>query len=307
MALLAPSAARARARVAGLDYVVPPDCPAWSELAATVARRTGGRWRVQLGAGEPHFTVEIADDPAGKIGFLRRSSGGASTTARELTAAACADLVQALALTAALSLDEERDDPALGRPARVLPPPPDDSAPTAARALFLGLDASLGAILPPGPMSGAGLLVEWAERPRTDRPRAPALRAPDVALGVQHARNDLLGRSLDARFTLTTAALAVCPLSWVWLRACATAELGMLAAEGVRVAQPAVDRSLWAAAGAALRAGGEIGGRVRLEGHAGVRLPLRRTEFVFDVPREAVATVPGVVVDGGLAIGWAMP
>src|SRR6476661_354325 len=130
-------------------------------MALLMAPAARARERV---AREPHCSVEIADDPAGKIGFLRRSSGGASTTARELTAAACADLVQALALTAALSLDEERDDPTLSRPARVSPQPPGDGGPSAARALFLGLDTSLAAILPPGPMSGAGLFIEWAER-----------------------------------------------------------------------------------------------------------------------------------------------
>src|SRR6185369_14947033 len=216
IAALAPPPAAARDRVAGLDYVVPPDCPPWTQLAATVARRTAGRWRVRLGPGEPHLSVEISDDPAGKIGFLRRSSGGASTTARELTAATCDDLVQALALTAALSLGEDDHQAAgAGEPgepqvAREVARPP--SPASSDRVLVVGIGTSFAVMFSPTPMSGAGLFIQ--SRRRRTGPPVPTLRAPDVTFTVAHLRNDLFGQDADARFALTTAALAVCPLAW---------------------------------------------------------------------------------------------
>src|SRR5438477_1902053 len=102
-----PGAARAADRTVGIDYQAPADCPPADEFVALLAARTEGTWRVRQGAGELRFAVQIRQLPAGTVGRLQRSSVGRVSEAREVTGADCREVVRALALTTALSLDTE--------------------------------------------------------------------------------------------------------------------------------------------------------------------------------------------------------
>jgi hypothetical protein len=153
-------------------------------------------------------------------------------------------------------------------------------------------------------MAGGALFVQ-SNAPAT--PGGPIAGAPDVGLGLAVARSDLLAQADAARFTLATAAVGVCPIRWWALRACGTFEAGWLAAEGVNVARPSSERSFWAAAGAVVRAQARPWRRLVAEARVGVRAPLRRTDFVLDLPSRPAGSVPALVVDGGLALGFPLP
>jgi len=287
----APVAARGEARWRPFDYAAPPGCPGAAAFAAAVARRTAGAWELRDDPGEPRLSVTIVEDGDGTVGILRRT-GRDAPAARELRATDCRDLVEGLALTTALSLEQEATLPSA------------TAAPRAAPRLALGAALSLATLLPPGPMAAAALFIERGDPDPASR---PILRSPDLALTVTHARNDVFGGAGQARFSLTTASLAACPLGWRALDACATAEIGMLDGQGLAIARPQSSRTLWLAGGLALRARQRIGRSLFLEAHAGLRAPLHRTEFVFEMPEMTVARVPALVADGGLALGALLP
>jgi hypothetical protein len=333
---LAPFMARAE-RSMGLDYVAPPDCPRSTEFAAAVAALTGGAWRLHEGAAEEGLIVRISGDGGGKVGVLGRAGDRAATAPREMRAADCGDLVRALALTAALSLDGERPtttpspltakqpvtepvgSPAATSsprmpPAAVLPPGPapltasspraPPASPAIPRRLAIGVGVSAADLLPPFLMTGATLFAESSD---SSWPRDSFIHRPELSVAISHARNDVLGSEPRARFSLTAAHLAACPFGWVVLRICGTAEAGLLYGRGADVFLPRSDRSLWMAAGGSLKATWTVGRKVLLEAYVSARVPLRRTEFTFEMPPALVASVPALVADGGLAIGAFVP
>jgi hypothetical protein len=158
-------------------------------------------------------------------------------------------------------------------------------------------------------MPEGSLFVERGRQP--GRPGL-TLHAPDVRLAVSHARNDLFGGPERARFTLSSAALALCPTGvglgqTAALRLCAAAEAGVLSGAGVSVAVPRTDRFLLAAAGANIGLRWAPTRRVTLEAQAGVTAPLRRTTFVFEMPRVEVARLPALVASGGITAGVTIP
>jgi hypothetical protein len=284
---LLPAAASAGDPAVGVSYRSPRDCPDAVEFIALLTTRTGGSWRFQQGAGDPQLVVEIRDAEAGKLGRLRRRIGGQVSEAREIRAADCRDVVQALALSAALSLG----------PAGI------GSAGEARPWIWTaGVGAAALALLPPGPMLRASAHVETSAAGRGD-----GFHAPDLRLTLAHARNDLLTAGTAARFSLSALALRVCPLGWRALRVCLEGEAGLLAASGRAVDRPRSVLTGWTAAGVVASARWEVGRWLIAESFAGLQVPLRRADFVFEMPRRPVATIPAAVVLGGVSFARTIP
>ena len=130
---LAVSLARASAEALPLtSYEVDPSCPAQDVFAARVLARLGERGPgpegVQLG-------VEIVrgaspEQPGVFEGRLHAREEGEMASTREVQGASCAEVIEALALLAALSL-ETRNIASASEP--VEPPPPPDPPPPATR------------------------------------------------------------------------------------------------------------------------------------------------------------------------------
>jgi hypothetical protein len=300
---LVASSADAAAPVAAIEYVAPAECPSSADFLAQVAARTAGRWRVRATAGPGDYLVEIRDAGAGaeKTGRVRRGAGGAPS--REITAADCDDLVKALALSTALSLDQAAELPAppisVARAAKAVPPP---------ASWIVGGGVAETSLFEGQTMPAASLFVENGRRLW---PTGLGLRRPDVRVAISYARNDLAGGD-RARFALGSGGVTVCPAgaglgAAVSLRLCPGAEVGLLSGEGIAVAMPSSSRFLWAAAGAVARLRWAPGARVAVEAQAGLVAPLVRTTFVFEMPRLEVARIPAVVAAGGVAIGFTIP
>jgi hypothetical protein len=285
-----------------VQYTAPPDCPGADTFLALLEDRTAGAWHLQVASGDPDLVVEIRSGSGAKLGRVLRP-GRAAEGAREIAAVDCRDLVQALALTTALSLDE-REEISATAPAATAPPP----TVTVRSAWIAGAGVETTLLFPSQPMPDASVFLE---RGRRAWPVGPTFGRPDARLAIGYARNDLFTQD-RARFALATATVSICPASLGFtqttgVRLCAAGELGMLSGEGVTVGTPKTTRFLWGSAGGALRFRWAPGPRLTVEAQASVAAPLERTTFIFEMPRVEVARVPAVVAAGGLALGFAIP
>jgi hypothetical protein len=298
-----PFSASAAVPTAAIQYLAPPECPGAASFMALLEDRRAGAWKVSTGDGEPDLVVEIRDGAAGKIGRVRRPRRAVEGV-REIAAADCGELVQALALSTVLSLDERTNAaPAATAAATAVTPP------VSAPAVWIaggGLQSL--SLISSQPMPQVSVFLESGRRAW---PIGPALGRPDVRLALTHGRNDVLSGE-RAHFTLSSAELTICPVSigfttTAGLRLCAAGDLGWVSGEGVSVTTPQTNRFLWAAAGTVARLRWAPGRRVVVEAQMGVVAPFERTTFVFEMPRVEVARVPALVVSGGVMVGLAIP
>jgi len=286
--------------------LAPPECPGPFKFLSLVEERTAGRWQVRQSEGDSEFVVEIREGATGKVGRVRRADRPAEG-AREIAAADCGDLVQALALSTVLSLDEVAD--ARGGGAGTVVAAKGSIMPEAQHSSWMvGAGASNTFLLPSDAMPGVSVFIGNG---RGRAPRGIAIGRPDLRLALTHARNDLFGGD-RASFRLSDASLTVCPVGvgfgeTVGVGICGVAEAGMLTGEGVAIGTPRTSRFLWAAAGGVARLRWAPGHRMVVEAHAGAVAPIERTTFVFEMPRVEVAKIPAVVGSAGLAVGWTIP
>jgi hypothetical protein len=304
----APRSVRAQEVTPDIEYAATSDCPDASAFRSLVRAHAGERWAAHPKHPAPRFVVDIEDGAAGAIGRLRRVDAGSSAT-REVTGARCQEVAEALALTAALSLAEapppappmvvSASDAAVRKPAEAGATPHEWT-----------LGAGLGAwgMLTPRPIPAGALSAGYRARAERSGLHAGLL---ELRISAFHARNHPLGDPEKAEFQLSGAGLDLCPLGAggprLDVRLCATGQLGALSGSGVDVAQPRAVESLWAAGGLLARAGLRLGTRFVLQLDAGAVVPARRTEFVFERPRVAVATVPRVIPQLGLTAAMTIP
>jgi hypothetical protein len=275
------------------SYEVDASCPSQEVFGARVLARLGERGvraeSVQLG-------VEIVRgaEQHGFEGRLHAREEGEMASTREVQGASCSEVVEALALLAALSL-ETRGGVNASEP--VEPPPPPEPAP-AAKSWRLGplaLALAQSAAAPEGAL-GAGVGVGL------QLPAYGALR-PWVMLSVYRTLQSsaaLPDSVAQARFHLTAVYTVACPVRWPaegsWsLRPCLDFDLGRLTGRGLGSERIETRRGLWASAGLAGRGEVHVWGPVWLAALVGAVVPMARHEFYF-APDAVVFRVP--------AMGW---
>ena len=307
-----------------LLYVAPPMCP----VRAEVVRRIEERSQVD-GAGEQRpasdgrgasyapvvIQIHVADDA--RHARLQYFDTSGHEVSREVVAKDCAELVDALALIAAMSLREDTTetpppsspptsrDPAPARdqvsvpatgPSRPSPSTPDDlteSRPSARQPWrwLLGVQATTTSVVAPDPAWGIAGVVGAAYP-------GGGLLAPRFRLG--------LGRSLPARaestigdalFTLTRVFVEGCPVAWprqgrFAARPCLQLETGSLTAEAQRVEHSHDARLLWGAVAGTLSGELRALDHLDVEAQAGVTLPLVSDQFFLRRGETPVHEVP---------------
>jgi hypothetical protein len=289
-AWMAPGTTAAQTAVAvRVDYQAAAGCPGadgfWAELRTRTVRVRAA------GPGEPArtFALRISEAPGGYAGNLVTD---ASDT-RAVAGRTCAEVVTALALTTALSVDPEALG--AGRPAPVAPPGL-AAAPSERRGPVLDAGAEwLRGVLPPD-LGGLALGIGFREG---------AWLAPRLSL---HFLGSGENATSVARFRSAAAGADVCSLAVgaLALRACAGAQGGALVATGQGLDHPRTATTPWLAATAALRVGWvhRSGLGVGLDG--GFTLPLVRPTFIREAPREEVARAePGF--GAALRVLWRLP
>lgn len=297
---LAPCEAFAQTRSAvksELVFKAPSSCPSRGELLRRISARLP---TATFDAARPttSFLVTIenealssSEQPTFKAEM--ESAGPSGPQRRELRAPTCGELVDAVALMIALTLDAENTKEATPDPPRPSPLP-EAPPPRYVPFLRLGLGTELGTL--PHPALGAALAIglEHYERSQTS-----ALVRPSFALEPSVFTSDLLAptpsRGSYTRFGLRAEA---CPIrvalgSAFSLRPCAFVGLGAIRAEGTAAPIPTTEVILWSDLGAVVRARAEVGA-VFFEIGGGVVVPMTRPNYVLQSPRVVVYETPPV-------------
>lgn len=301
-------------RAAELRVEPTAPCSSADELSFRVSRALGQP--VEHVAG-PAFAVQVRRDASGFHARLEISTADSSPSGlRQLDAASCEELNDALALAIAIALGSSAapapasDGPptlAAASPARP-EPPSDASAPLpASETSPAPLHAVLGAALiaDTGSLPAAGFGAEIGARLAGSRfeLHARGLLLPSREASIDTGEPSSPGAELGL---LAGALLGCVPLSHgvVDLAACAGAELGQLSGRGTHVATPHERRSLWSAARLDLTARKPLPSLpLALELGFSAAAPLLRDDFIL----KDIGTVhrpANVVGRASLGLAW---
>ncbi len=287
-----------------LDFQAPPRCSDATTFLAELRARSP---RLRSGGGVRGDLVVTVTEASGHVsGRLVIRSSGKVVGTREVDGDTCKDVVAAIALAAALDLEEvtstESPPPPSLDPLPEMPPP---SAP-ARRAdwswqLVFAAHASLTTGVADTPLFGVPVFVGLESKPR-------GLVSPSVRALFEGTESGSVSEAVGAlRFTWFIGGLEACPLrlgsSALALRPCARVEAGVIRASpedvsfGREVSRP------WVSAGIVARAEWVPTRLIFFEIEGGGRAALIREQWVF-LPGPNLYTVPpvGLLVEAGLGV-----
>jgi hypothetical protein len=239
--------------------------------------------------------------------MLAITDDAGANAVRTFEAEQCRDVVVALALVAALSIDPNAStapgalslqDPAISAPAPAQP----SSTPWHWNTGIAG--GVLTGITPVWLIAGGAFLgIE----------QAAAGFAPSFRLAPYYAETGVTGPSANsAEFYLLAARADACPLALplteaLDFRPCVAIDAGLFHARGVSVAQPTEQSRLWLAMGLDLQFTLGIWDDLFLQASGGPIVPFTRPVFVFENPELLIHEVPWLAAQAGLAIGTRFP
>ena len=307
--------------VVALDYNVPAGCPDAAGFREQVLGRTH-----RMRFAEPDtpaaltWSVRVAETSSGRRGTLRVLGSGAGNLARSVTATSCEQVVSALGLVAALSVDPEasltapeKSPPAPPAPAPPKPTPATPASPTRANQPSRAGDATRATKLSVGltltGQSGVAPKLAWAPRPFfgiSFRGRSGYTWGLGLSAMQTHGSAAVaIGR---ADFTWTTARLEAFPVRWSYGRLrfepALFVEGGQLRARGVGITPAAEVRRPALLAGGLGRLSFLAVDLLLLQVEAGPLVPVLRDRFylrenttVFRIPRLTGFVAAGVGVE----------
>jgi hypothetical protein len=290
-------------------YRAPAECPSGADFSAQVATRTA----VWL-APSSSFAVTVAIDRSaqgfvGRITFARAEQ----PTVRELQAADCNELVQALAFIVAVLVDPQASVTPLAAPveppmslASPTPASPPPSRALAARSWFIaGPEAAFET-----PLTHYGAIAERLFFGLGRGERTLALSSARLSLGRLGAHASSAISAAQADFVLETARLEGCLFRvgerGLALEPCPFVELGRLQAVGLHRGGNVTSNQLWASVGLALRPTWTVSRRLVLGVGLGLELPLDRYRFAFTGEPELTRT-PDAAFEASLSLGLRFP
>lgn len=317
-----------------LEYRALADgCPDATAFLDKVRTHTAGIRLAAPGEAARTFRVNISAAEQGKLRgeFLVSAREGPEDTSasRVISGDTCGEIVEALAVFAALSLGSEAPPP---RPLPEQPkePPPETPAPPVqpiaekpaprprvratpapAETPFApahwcgraGLGLRAVGVGTPSRLLMPGLFGELGyERSASEVHLEPLLR-----LGFSRAGVDTEATPQGAaHLRWTTVRLDACALSLrpdrdVAVRPCLSATAGLFNVTGRAVAQPRSRELAWWAAGGLLRAQWRAWSHLTLEAELAIEAPLRRDRFHVE-PATAVYRVPATLGSAGIAL-----
>jgi hypothetical protein len=231
-------------------YTGPAGCddpePFWRALVERTARVSPS----ELPSAEILLDVQLQPSRRGVLGMLQIVRAGFATEPRYVEAARCDEVVQALALTAALGIDPE----ALTHvPQNANPPEPEgDEVPSLPFNWHGALEAEVigaGAVDAGVNLGGFAAIAIVAERPSTF--------APKLRFGGAATRSALFDPTATSRYTLSVVAIDACPFRFgdnsLAVRTCGAFLWGALVGEGRNVSDPESTRRAWLSLGPSLQ------------------------------------------------------
>lgn len=315
-------------------------CGGASAFEDEVLKRTERLRLAETGEAALGLSVELRPTTEGIAGRLTLRETDGHVSVREVPGRGCDEVLSAMALIAALTVDPlarpDREIPIASRqrhvkasnaskpappkrepPKRVMPrpaPPPapprqepaEPSSPERANAngglgFGVGQRVTVQTAVMPGATLGLGAHAELTVM-------GPSLLSPRIRLsGIFSQSGDISASEGRARFDWVTARLQGCPVrfgfgqSWN-IRPCAYFDAGRLRGEGF-VIEPRREKSVfWTAAGVELSGDVRLFGPLTLGAEAGLLLPFRRDRFLFD-PDTDLHEVPAAGFSGGVGLG----
>ena len=280
-----------------LSYTAPESCPDRAELFEAVRARTD---RVRLATGnEPRMdiSVRVATGADGFSGEVRETVNGQESTARTVEGATCREVVEALSLTIALSIDPEAHAP---RPQVPVPEPlpPEPCAPvsvppktTTPLQLELGL-SGLGTLVDTAGLSaGAGLSLTVLDERPSGAGGALQLLLAFVSTGFGTAPS-------DHRTRFGAVSLEGCPLrarmGHLELAPCALGTVGLLEATGQGFAQTRTVTRAWWSGGLDLQSWWHLSERLVVDAAFGASVPFVKRRFFGDAAEHVIGETPAV-------------
>ena len=309
-AVIAPEAIR-------LVYTAPAGCPDDSAFFAGVAARA--RAVLVDNAAERMFSVSIVPDQAGGFrGTLAVTTTLGTTTTREVSGASCAEAVTALALVAALAIEERLVDRPVAPAPLVVPAVSRASVPWHVAA-GAGIGRYTG--LSPDAVFGVPVFVTAGRGPgvgeggRDGGPgSSPAMPSEARRIGGPHVqiriaftrteRSDVVSAAGTTDFRWTAGKLDGCLafrlVGPVAIAPCVGVEGGVLTGRGTQVAMPSTEVRPWVAPDLAVRVRVHAG-RFAVELEGVVAAPLVRDRFLI-APSTTIYQVPAVATGAALSV-----
>jgi hypothetical protein len=290
------------------SYDAPPECPTAAAFSARVEART------RLYRTEP-VALDVALHAEGGSGGTRGRlvvQHAGNVTEREIAGRDCDEVVEALALIAAITIDPTADTsphptahaeaPPAAAPAPT--PTPVSEAP-ATWHVEPGVAFVVDGALAPDPSFGERAFVSYAR----DSPAAP-LSALGLAATFVQSGTVSTGPDQSAAFELYTLRLEACTFGLargiLRLVPCVFGEGGVLRAQGTHPAESLDQRVGWAAVGPL----GSLSARVLrvldLRADLGAVVPLTRYRFRF-IDEPTVTETPSVAVTAAVGVAVAIP
>jgi hypothetical protein len=311
----------------------PADCSTSEDFFQSLRARSDRVRPANPGERSVEIGVRLVRKGSKVRGELRMIGEHGESDTRQVDGASCAEVVEALSLTVALSLvptsrvAAKEAEPAPGTPATpagpnvaagaqsaaeanadsAAVPGPELDGPLGARKLHVALSvhALIAGFVAPDVQMGGGAALRFSLGSDT----ATAL---SFTFGGFHVQTDLFARAERARFRLTAAEVGICPARFALfaggsVEPCLSGIGGSLRAEGVGFDRTqAVSRGYWGL-------GGTVTARFPLgrapgfgfEGGIGITLPLVERRFVASNPERRLGETPRISALGRLGGFWA--
>lgn len=288
-------------------YDAPAECPGRDEFSALVWARTKA-WPTPT---TPFaVAVTIQRDAEGLVGRVTFERAGQSTP-RELRAAGCAELAEALSLIVAILVDPQAQNPPPPPPPAPRPAPverlPASTPSPSARALWFsaGLEAALETAVT-GDAEVGGRVIVGLGRGEDSRVASSA-RLSFTHVG-SHAVSPASG--LRADFSVDAGRLDACvarvAVAGFAVEPCPFFELGRVRAVGLHPEGDVTSNDPWSALGLTLRPSLTLWHRLVLGGALGLTVPLTRYRYAFTGESELTHTA-SVGLDAALGLGVRFP
>ena len=305
-----------------------PTCGTGEDFSEEVLKRTERLRPAEPGETALSFLIKLERTPDGARGQLAIREVDGTLSLRDVPGGDCSDVIAAMALIAALTVDplarSDREVPIAARRRRapVVAPAPVPAAArrrtpepaVAAKAqprslpLALGVGARVNAhsAVMPAAAVGFGAFVQVSLS--DEGPWAPMIRAGAiVARGTEFEARSEASASGTAEFEWITGRVELCPVRLgseraLSLRPCLFVDAGRLRGSGVDVTPERQKAIFWTAAGPELAAEVRLVGPLRAGAEVGILLPFRRDRFFF-VPDSTIHDIPWAGVFGGVGLG----
>jgi len=259
------------------------------------------------------LVVSIRDVPGGLAGRFELRGDEGTTSAREVKAASCDQVVAALAIMAALAIDPDASTEPLPQPKPEAPPQPAPPKPVARPAATPSIPVPAGSLRSRGKagVSLAALAGVFDEPVLAVRPFVELVREGRSAWGYALRLSAARFQSSVSRpegtgeFSLYSGRIEGCPAHFraftlIWISACLIVEAGLLEARGADVTPRQSVARGWLAAGETTRIELRLLEILALEASGEVFFPIVRDRF-FVGNDATVHQTPAV--GGGAAIG----